>query len=267
MKRASELAVDSDQSEKVPKTFVFHVGKVGSTVKKLLDDVREVMEPNTASHLKARRSNTMKDFVNVAGNLGVSHFVVFSQTERTLSLRIARFPHGPTVQFRVTSYSLSNDVRNLAAKRYGHAKDFATSPLVVLNNFGSGEREWALAARSLQTMFPAINIHRIHLADCRRVVLFDRIPGTNRVSFRHYRVKVRRSGVSRPLRRLQKGHVPSLHAAHDVEAMLNRENFGQSESEGDEDARIELRGEESKGAVRLFELGPRMELELTKGRF
>ena len=45
----------------------------------------KIMEPNTASKLKDSKSNKLKDFINVAGPLGVSHFpVVLSHGKREI---------------------------------------------------------------------------------------------------------------------------------------------------------------------------------------
>ena len=103
----------------MPRTFVFKIGKVGATVKQLVLDVRQIMEPNTASRLETKSKNSMKDMLSVAGPLGVTHFLVFSQTDRTLSLRLAKCPKGPTLQFKIESFSTARDVQ---VKHYSTVK-------------------------------------------------------------------------------------------------------------------------------------------------
>lgn len=44
------------------------------------------MEPFTASKLRMRKNNVLKDFVNVAGPLGVTHFMIFNQTDMGTNL-------------------------------------------------------------------------------------------------------------------------------------------------------------------------------------
>ncbi len=68
----------------------------------LVKDMRKVMSPNTASRLRERKDNSLKDYVNLAGSLKVSHLLLFSQTERNVNLRVARLPHGPTLTLQVT---------------------------------------------------------------------------------------------------------------------------------------------------------------------
>ena len=41
------------------------------------------------------------DFVQVAGPLGVSHFIIISRTETHVNLRLCRLPRGPTVTFHI----------------------------------------------------------------------------------------------------------------------------------------------------------------------
>lgn len=46
-----------------------------------VNSIPQVMEPNTATKLKMRKGNVLKDFIHVAGPLGVTHFMIFNQTE------------------------------------------------------------------------------------------------------------------------------------------------------------------------------------------
>jgi len=158
---------------KVPKSFVFKRGRVGKTVRDLLADVRKVMQPNTASHLKERKTNTLKDFIQVAAPLGVTHFLIFSATDNATYLRLARVPRGPTLKFRIIKYSLAKDIRRMQRRPISPGQEFNTAPLVVLNNFNSQERHVSLMTVMFQNLFPAINVSTIKLAECRRVVLFD----------------------------------------------------------------------------------------------
>lgn len=48
------------------------------------------MAPNTAAALKESRRNQIKDFLNVAGPLGVTHFLILTATHNASYLRIAK---------------------------------------------------------------------------------------------------------------------------------------------------------------------------------
>lgn len=55
-------------------------------------DVRRMLLPNTAINLKESKRNRMKDFVAVAGPLGVTHFVMLSASHNGSYLRVAKTP-------------------------------------------------------------------------------------------------------------------------------------------------------------------------------
>ena len=48
------------------------------------------MGPYTATNLKEKRSNRMKDYTSVASSLGVSHLLGLSQTASNTVMRIAK---------------------------------------------------------------------------------------------------------------------------------------------------------------------------------
>ena len=84
----------------IPKSFVMKRGKMSELVKELTEDVRHVMEPHTAKNLKESKTNKLKDFVQVAGPLGVSHFIILSATENSKYVKIAKTPRGPRSRSR-----------------------------------------------------------------------------------------------------------------------------------------------------------------------
>lgn len=58
----------------------------------LESDLRRMMLPNTASALRESKRNTLKDFLSVAGPLGVSHFLILTATDKASYLRVAKTP-------------------------------------------------------------------------------------------------------------------------------------------------------------------------------
>lgn len=116
-----------------PKSMVIRIGagEVGTSVSQLATDVRRVMEPGTASRLKERKANRLRDYVTMCGPLGVSHLLLFSRSETgNTNLRLAMTPRGPTFHFRVEKYSLSKDVQRAQRRPKGGGKEFITPPLV-----------------------------------------------------------------------------------------------------------------------------------------
>jgi ribosome biogenesis protein SSF1/2 len=123
-----------------PKSMVIRIGAgdVGTSVSQLARDVRQVMEPGTATRLKERRANRLRDYVTMTGPLGVTHLLLFSRSDSgNTNLRIATTPRGPTLHFRVENYSLCKDVRRAQRHPKGGGKEFITPPLVRIPSFPS----------------------------------------------------------------------------------------------------------------------------------
>ncbi|XP_069802447.1 suppressor of SWI4 1 homolog [Dendropsophus ebraccatus] len=258
----------------VPHSFVFHRGQVGKNVQQLIQDVRRAMEPFTASSLKVRKNNTLKDFVAVAGPLGVTHFLVFSKTETNINFKFVRLPRGPTLHFRVTQYSLVKDVVSSLKKHRMHEQQFTFPPLLVLNNFGTQGMHVKVMATMFQNMFPSINVHKVNLNTIRRCILINYNADSELLEFRHYSVKVVPVGMSKGMKKLLQEKFPNMSRWEDIsELLVKGANLSESEAEQDGDHNItELpqiyagRGnmKAQQSAVRLTEIGPRMTLQLVK---
>lgn len=128
-----DAAAAGHATAKDPKSMVIRIGagEVGSSISQLATDVRRVMEPGTASRLKERRGNRLKDYVVMCGPLGVTHLMLFSRSESgNTNLRMALAPRGPTMHFRVEKYSLCKDIQKAQRHPMGGGKEFVTPPLV-----------------------------------------------------------------------------------------------------------------------------------------
>lgn len=129
-------AVAVNQTSRAPKSMVIRIGagEVGPSVSQLVKDVRSMMEPGTASRLKERRSNRLKDYLTMAGPLGVSHLMLFSRSESgNTNMRLALTPRGPTLHFHVEKYSLCKDIRKALKHPKGGGKEYLNPPLVYLS--------------------------------------------------------------------------------------------------------------------------------------
>lgn len=258
----------------VPHSFVFHRGQVGKNVGQLILDVRRVMEPYTAESLKVKKKNVLKDFVSIAGPLGVTHFMIFSKTPSSVNMRLARLPKGPTLHFRVLKYSLIKDVVSSLKKHRMHDQQFTHHPLLILNNFGTDGMQIKLMATMFQNMFPSINVHKVSLNNIKRCVMVNYNPESQQIEFRHYSLKVVPVGMSRGVKKLMQERFPNMGKFEDIsELLMKGANLSESEAEQDGEHNItELpqvysgRGNmaSQQSAVRLTEIGPRMTLQLTK---
>lgn len=294
-RKAAKNALREDQEAvKAPHTFVVHRGHVGNNVGTLTMDMRQVMEPYTATNLKLRKKNVFKDLVAVAGPLGVTNFIMFSKTPHGTNMRIARLPRGPTLHFQVEKYSLCRDIVSALKKPQTFEGQFHHPPLLVLNNFkpnnGNGAKDkestdrlvscnpQKLCATMLQNMFPSINIHKVKLNHVKRCVSFSYAPETDLIEFRHYNISVKPLGMSHRMKKLlTRKDLPDLGKFDDISEYLvqKRGEGSASESEAELDGphnEVELSQNVSgkgnllhqQSAIRLTELGPRMTLKLIK---
>ncbi|KAG0240179.1 hypothetical protein BGW41_007161 [Actinomortierella wolfii] len=263
---------DNPNAPKIPKTFVMRSGEVGHSVMALVNDIRRVMEPNTATKLRERKNNRLRDFVAVAGPLGVTHFVILSKTENGTNLRIARLPRGPTLQFQVKTYSLAKDIAAMQKAPKSPGFEFHFAPLLVLNNFGDSN-EMKLMSTVFQNMFPPLNIQTMQLADVRRVVLLNYNSETKHIDFRHYSITVKPVGVSKSIKRVITTNVPDLTGFDDISDYVLRGAYAsESDIEDGPESHVTLAQDyvgrnnrrQEQRAIKLHELGPRMELRLIK---
>ncbi|KAK4620144.1 Brix domain-containing protein [Fulvia fulva] len=312
-----------------PKSMVIRVGasEVGQSISQLVRDVRGMMEPDTASRLKERRSNKLRDFTTMAGPLGVTHLMLFSKSANgNTNLRLALTPRGPTFHFRVEKYSLCKDVHKSMKRPKTGGSEHLTAPLLVMNGLVSKDEEngepkpkvpkhlETLTTEVFRSLFPPINPTRTPLSDVKRTMLLERVPQDPSsdaaqyiLNLRHYAIETRTAkSVPKPLRRLdaadklahagqkrKRGALPNLGKLNDVSDYLldpqGADGFTSgSESEPDTDAEVEIVAATArkvqkrkaqkdtserraaaganveKKAIKLYELGPRMRLRLTK---
>ncbi|KAH6813946.1 PETER PAN-like protein [Perilla frutescens var. frutescens] len=264
--------VDHVTGDKIPKSFVFSRGKLPGVLRQLQMDMRKLMLPYTALKLKEKKRNNIKDFLNVAGPMGVTHFLILSKTESSPYLRVARTPQGPTLTFKIHDYSLAADIVKSQLRPRCHKDLFQNPPLIVLSGFGTGEQHLKLATIMFQNIFPAIDINTVKLSSCQRIVLLNYNKDTKRIDFRHYSVRLQPVGVSRRVRKFVQNHqVPDLSSLKDVSEFLTRAGYGSESEVDDEAATVSLPADlgrvnraSNKSAVKLQEIGPRMTLQLVR---
>lgn len=236
-------------------------------------DLRRVMEPNTASRLRERKRNKLKDFVAMAGPLGVSHLMLLSQTDSTTNLRLGKFPQGPTLYLRILNFSLMKEVTALQRKPRSPSSEYRTAPLLVLNNMPLESSHGKLLCSMLQNMFPSINTSKVKLSEVRRVVLFNYDSQEDVIEMRHYFINVKITGLSKSVKRIIRAEIPDLGNFADAAEYVLKAEANLSESEVEPDSVVTL-GPETSGpesasksqqrSVQLIECGPRLTMRLVK---
>lgn len=209
--------------------------------------------------------------MSVAGQLQVSHFMIMSQSETSTNLRIAKFPKGPSLYFKVQSYILAKDVLASQKSPKSPGLEFATAPLLVLNNFDVESSEGKLLCSMFQGIYPTINTTKVKLVDIRRVVLFHYDRENGLIEMRHFSINVKVTGVSKLVKRIVRSDIPDLGAVADIGDFVLRA-AAESESEVEPDSMVTLgqdyhghaNTKSSQRSIALAELGPRMSLKLVK---
>ncbi|EDK41403.2 hypothetical protein PGUG_05501 [Meyerozyma guilliermondii ATCC 6260] len=299
-KKRTHRKVSEEELAKIPRSMVLRIGSSlrNHSLTQLVKDFRNVMQPHTAINLRERKSNKLKDFVVMAGPLGVSDLFIFNQSEESgnISLRLGKMPRGPTLQFKINSYSLMKDVSRILKRPKSAGKDskiFHNPPLLVMNGFQSKVKEASqheqLLITMFQNLFPPIQPQSTNVASIQRVLMINKDPETQEISLRHYAINTKLVDGNRNVKKLINSHhnlkksLPNLSKATDVaDMLLDPYSVGgvTSDSEVEDDAIVEIKNNEAitkkkesektetaptrKRAIKLTELGPRINMTLMK---
>ncbi|KAM3721070.1 Suppressor of SWI4 [Dirofilaria immitis] len=255
-----------------PHSIVIHRGKVGQFVRSLEQDLRIIMEPFTASKLKVMKRNNLKDFIVNGTVLGVTHLLVLTRGENWITLRIMRSPQGPTLTFRVKEYTLARHIISASKRKMHFQRLFITAPLVVMSGFNSNcDRHLQLVQSIFQNMFPTVNVDTVNLSTIRRCVLINYNISDGTIQLRHYAIKAV-PALSKSTKKLIQSKVPDLSKYTNIEDyFLNPGQLSESEYEFEQKEvklpqQLTTRGclEGQKINIRLYELGPRLTIQLMK---
>jgi len=269
---AAAIANDPDQFKHIPKTFIFRRGKVSLSISRLIQDLRGVMRPWTAPRLKERSKNKLKDFLHIAGPLGVTHFMILKSTDVSTYLKIARVPQGPTLTFRLLKYSTCTDIHNLQEHPHPPGREYLHPVVLVRNGFVENPEQPQIDLMNLtfKEIFPPIPVEEVNLDHCKRTVLFEYNPESDIVEFRHYVINSYVPSIKKKINRMVEKKGLSLGDYKDIGDCV----FDGQESDR-EDTVIDMKKrkekstkkeviEEKSKTISLKELGPRMQLQLYK---
>lgn len=98
---AAFKASEPSEIVEAPHSFVIHRGLTCPYITDLTLDFRRIMEPYTATNLREKRMNRIKDFVSLSSFFHVSHMGIFNKASTQLSFKVVRLPRGPSLTFKV----------------------------------------------------------------------------------------------------------------------------------------------------------------------
>lgn len=102
--------------------------------------------------------------------------------------------------FRVMNYCRMKDVLKNGGQPFSYS---FKEPLIVLNNFAESNQVRQIG-RSIQELFPNINLEKIKLTNVKRVMSFTYQSNKKSIYFRHYKVIIKEGGVATSFKDLAK---------------------------------------------------------------
>lgn len=264
--------VDTTEADKLtPKSIVIYRGEVSAAVRALMQEWRRVLLPWSSQHLHGR-NRSLKDFMSVASVFSVSHLQLFTSPPRGTCLRITRFSNGPTLSFRVESFSLSQDIVPHQRRPIAVTPHLLETPaMLVLNNFTHAEAlrrpEVPLLEATFKAIFPSINIQVIKNSDIRRVCLVQYNHKDHVVEIRHYAIQAKATALRSTVKKLLEQRLPTkLGTLDSFDEVLDKEGaWSDTDGEGETVGLAEpFLNHREQCRVKLCELGPRMTLRLMK---
>jgi len=272
-KKRNHKEIDPSQRDidQTPRCFIIKKGKIGERVEDLVQDLREVMAPNCAKRLKETKLNRLEDFMAVASHFHVSHVLQFSATKSFNYMRLIKLPVGPTLTFKINSFSTARDVK--ASQRKQPVLDhhsFEMAPIQIINGFSSQSQQGSdsarqLSAEMLRGLLPPVDVPNFNQANVRRAALFNYDKEEDTVLFRHYAVTKKGVGLQRGVAKLMRTHrMLKLGSRDDIADFVLSGGQGATETEMEDKPEEAPSMTGGKIGVHLSEIGPRITLQLVK---
>lgn len=193
--------------------------------------------------------NSLKDFVSIGTQLGVSHLWILSATAKGPYLRIGKLAQGPTSTFRIVEYSLACDIRAMQRRPVPLTDaDLTVSPLLIMNNFNANlttatpssstttkpddedsnnknqQKAIELVSQTLKHSFPPLDVNTTKLSSLKRVLLIHRDVESGLIYVRHYALRFLQAGLSTSVRKMvHKKRIPKMSQLNDVSQILEKD--------------------------------------------
>ena len=196
------------------------------------------MYPYTLINLKESKKNNIKDFLSLVDIYGLSHMMMFTNTEKNSYLHFAKMPKGPTVTFSIKKYTLASDIfSNIEKDRIPLTKNYGNIPLLIMSGFNN-----------------------------------SKIPEDDKpeIEFRHYDIELQKYSMKKTISNLinNLGKTKDLSNFNNISDYILKHSGYSSCSDNEEEAKCEIIDEKNnkneKTTIKLREIGPRMNLRIFK---
>ncbi|KAG4119400.1 hypothetical protein ERO13_D11G077800v2 [Gossypium hirsutum] len=139
---------------------MFSRGKLPGPLRQLQMDLRKLMLPYTALKLKEKKRNNLKDFLNVAGPMGVTHFLVLSKIKTSPVLRVAKTPLKALLSIAPSLPAGSFQESSFGNFFYSHCLSSGTFK-IILFGFAAADEQLRLTTMVFKNIFPDIDINTV----------------------------------------------------------------------------------------------------------
>lgn len=260
--------------------MVLRRGKVGVYLQKLISELRVLLYPYCAINLKEKRKNSLRDFLSLVDLYNLSHMFAITNTDHNSYMRLSKMPSGPTFTFKIDKYCLSSDILNESEVKKPLTKSFHHIPLLILNGFNSTklspelEEPVKLVGNMFQSIFPPLNLNEIDVKLAKRIVLINLNTDNENPIFeiRHYDIDIEKISSKKTISNIINSKKTDFTGYNNIaEYILKQTGYtDNSDNEGD-DNNVSLilnenkdKAEEKHNKIKLFEIGPRINLSLHK---
>lgn len=205
-RRRKKTRTHVEEENSQPIAIVAKRGKVSSSLKLLIAELRLVLYPNCPLHFKETSKSSLKDLVILGKYYDVNHLILLTDSQNSCYLKCVSLPDGPTITYKVRSYTLSSDVRKYQKHPVKLQADPKSPPLLIMK----GVKDLQLAM--LKGMFPTLELKEMKLGTFKRAVLFSK---ETDYEFRHYSIKAT-DVVTGTLKKLTNSAIPNLNQFNSV---------------------------------------------------
>ncbi len=242
--------------------------------------MRLVMYPYTFINLKESSKNNIKDFLSLVDIYGLSHMMMFTNTDKHSYLHFAKMPKGPTVTFVIDKYCLSSDIFSKTEKdQKPLTKSFGHIPLLIMNGFHNAkiseeyEAPMKIVSMMFQSFFPPVNLGEVQMKKFKRVVLINLNLNNNNIpelEFRHYDIDMYKYSVKKTISNIinDLGKTKDLSKFNNISDYILKHSGYSSCSDNEEEGKCEIIDEKNKTnektQIKLKEIGPRLNLSIFK---
>jgi ribosome biogenesis protein SSF1/2 len=254
-------------------------GRVGPYIRKMIKELRTTLYPYTAINLKESKQNSIKDYLSIVDVYGLSHMIMFTNTEKASYMRFAKMPRGPTITMKLESYTLAADVFEHLTKEHKTTKPLTKSfthvPLVIMNGFNNQaiQENHKLAIDSsamlIQSLFPPLNLNEVQLKNCKRVVLFNLNldnPDEPIIEFRHFDIDIEKHSIKKTISNIINNRKNDLSRFKNISDYILQQTGYTSCSDNEEAGVVDAIEDkkEQKVKTKLYEIGPRINFKVVK---